>query len=147
MKEIKYCALTVEKQDYTDEIIGITWSELIKILNTDNNLLEYKYYFDILTEAIDRASKENKNEKSDYHLEKVSFNELVENISKYIKDGKVFVGFSEGVEALNKMSLEDLKNRDHYKLAKTKISNNWITIDKIIGKYIELKYCKLIEED
>lgn len=147
MKEIKYCALTVETQDYTDEIIGITWSELIKILNTDNNLLEYKYYFDILTEAIDRASKENKNEKSDYHWEKVSFNELVENISKYIKDGKVFVGFSEGVEALNKMSLEDLKNRDHYKLAKTKISNNWITIDKIIGKYIELKYCKLIEED
>lgn len=145
--DIIFLALTIEELNFTNDIKSITWNDIINLLEINNNDSGYVYYLEILKNAINRAKKANENKNTDYSYERITFMELLDNCNKYIKEGKVFVGFSGGLLELEKMSLEDMTNRSHYKISKSCISNNWISIDKILGKYIELKYKKQILDD
>lgn len=146
--EIKYVALTIQEQkNATGYIHWITWDKIIEIIESVNNIEECAYYLNVLKSANERAKQENSSKTSLYTWEHVKFNELLDNCNDYIKQGKVFVGFMGGYEELHRMNLKDLENRNHYKISETCISNNWITIDKILSKYIDLKYKKIIFED
>ena len=70
---------------------------------------------------------------------KYSFIDLLEKVPELIRNGLVHVGITGGVSELQKMSMKQLKKRSHYKVSDTRWSDNWITIDQLLYRYIELR--------
>lgn len=49
---------------------------------------------------------------------------------------------------MNECDLASLKNRSYYKVSNVRWSDNWITLDNIIRRYIELSnFIKVIDDE
>ena len=133
-----FVALTLNGIESND-IISITWTEIIEIIEQlslkNKDIIDSK---EVIKEAIKRAEGENKSD-SKVTYKKYKLNELLSNLQHLISHGKVYVGFTGGVEALNEFDLNSLENRDHYKVSDIKWTENWITIDNIVRRVLELK--------
>ncbi|MDP4281259.1 MAG: hypothetical protein Q8867_03835 [Bacteroidota bacterium] len=135
----KHIALTIQKislrgfESYTwDEIIS--WAEE-SIRNKPTQII---YALDVLRNAVIRAKEEDK--PGDRHWKKYSFDQILDQLPKFLREGKIYFAFSKGEAQLRAMKLPDLQNRSHYKVSDVQISDNWLTIDQLIKRYIEVKH-------
>jgi len=147
--ETKFVGLTVNELSLTDPYQCITWDEMIEVVSNGNDLTSGQYFLEILQDAIGRAKDEWEEVKSKTNVtyERISFNDMRERAGELIQEGKVFVGFSEGLVALKEMNLEELKNRDHYRISSIQWSDNWIPITKVLERFIEVEYVKFSLDD
>ena len=137
---IKYVALTI-KGLKLKEYISLTWEHVFEMAETmlTSKPTQILYALTVLKDAIERAKKESIS--PDNHFKKYkSLQEVLNDLTNLIHDGNVYFGFSEGEGLLRTMTLEDLEKRNHYKVSDVKISDNWLPIDQLIKRYIELKY-------
>lgn len=117
-----------------------TWHHVISILKSvawDMYTKDIKYALWALEDAAERSKKEavpyNK-------IQRVkSIMELLENSTKIIEAGNFYVGFTGGINALKKSSIEDMEKRGHYKCSDCSPNNNWLPIHEVISYYLELK--------
>lgn len=143
VKDIEYCLLTIRRTDNTliQNIHWITWDDIIRLFNTNyskNHPKNIAYTIDIINNAIERAKKET--EKTDVKYSHINtIDELVAKLPELIKNGEVWVGFSEK-EPLEDISLEYLEKRSHYRVSKKPYSKNWIRIDELVRRYISVKH-------
>lgn len=145
--KIKFCLLTT--LNVKKPITGIhylTWNDIIELIK--KRLLpisnsDIQYSFDILNSSFQRAKKEL-NKLGSIFFKRYKFNAIIDNLPKLIKDGAVYVGFTGGEKELQTSTLKDLKERSHYKISTEKWGENWLTIDKLLGRYILLNNINVI---
>ncbi len=142
--EPKYLGIGINEVSPKDFYSYLTWRELLNIIYKDNKLDDYKYFKNIIEDAIIRAEdelsrKSGKNKRKKIEFETVSFQMLINNSSTYLNEGKIFVGYVEGRAELKIKTLEELKKRD-YKVSKVKWSKNWILLTEILERYIKVKF-------
>lgn len=141
--KIVYCLLTTLKTNLRDKnITTLTWDDIIELSmkNTHDSIgNDFKYVLDILSKSNERAKKWLK-PIGKITFKRYTFNELFDNLSNFIKNDKIYVGIDGGINKLLNLSLIDLQTRSHYKVSETKWSDNWITIDNLIKRYLTLKY-------
>jgi len=141
--KIVYCLLTSLKTNLRDKnITTLTWDDIIELSMKNTHISignDFKYVLDILTKSNERAKKWLK-PIGKITFKKYTFNELFDNLSNFIKNDKIYVGIDGGINKLLNLSLIDLQTRSHYKVSETKWSDNWITIDNLIKRYLTLKY-------
>ena len=143
-----YVALTVNGIQ-NNEVLSITWSDVLDIIDIlDNKSHDMFYCSHVIKKAVERVRLENKPGGNKVTFEKHTLESLILNLPDFIKKGKIYVGFSGGLDALNQTDLVLLEKRSHYKVSDIRWSDNWITIDNIVRRYIELKdYTKVINSD
>jgi hypothetical protein len=135
---IVFAALTINQlasKDYE----CITWQYIFDLASNlfKSHPDQIKYALRILSDAISRASKRKK--PSNVHFKKYqSLSELIEDLPTLLAKKEFYFGFSEGLEELNNMTLSDLNNRNHYRVSNEKFTENWLPIDQLIKRYIEL---------
>jgi hypothetical protein len=139
--DIKFIALTVNKStDSTLKANGITcmtWQDILDITDKISKTSDIQYCINILRSSINRATEEWK--KTDYSYDKLGFEDLLKKIPKLIDEGKIYVGFSGGIEKLNDTSLNELQSRSHFKVSKEQRSDEWIPLDQFLKTIIRLK--------
>ncbi|MCO5256310.1 MAG: PD-(D/E)XK nuclease family protein [Lentimicrobium sp.] len=142
--KIVYCLLLVENPTgiKNNTILTFTWSEIIELLekNVPQNItIDIKYSIDIIKQSILRAKKEFEKQPKIKYIKIKTIEELIERTPELISKGKLWIGFSEGL-TLDIIDLNYLKNRSHYKVTDDPgNSNNWIRIDELITKYLDLR--------
>lgn len=142
--KITYCLLLVEKPTGTknNSILTFTWSEIIELLenNISQNIsIDTRYSIEIIKQSIKRAKKEFEKQPKIKYIKIKTIEELIERMPVLISKGTIWVGFSEGL-SLDIIDLDYLKNRSHYKVTDDPgNSNNWIRIDELITKYLDLR--------
>lgn len=141
--KIVYCLLTTLKTNLLDKnITSLTWDDILELtLNNTHKPLsrDLNYVINILSKSNERAKKWLK-PIGKITFKKYTFNELLDNLSSFIKNDKIYIGIDGGINKLLNLSLNDLQSRSHYKVSETKWSDNWITIDNLIKRYLNLKY-------
>jgi hypothetical protein len=136
--KIVFCALTINPIKSKD-FESITWKLIFdlasKVFKSQPDQISYALR--ILNDAIIRASKPKN--PSNVHFKKYnSLSELIEDLPKLLSKKEFYFGFSEGEDELNNMSLSDLNKRSHYRVSNEKFTDNWLSIDQLIKRYIEL---------
>jgi hypothetical protein len=135
----KHIALTTNEMTLSG-FESFTWDEIVTW--ADQSIIikptQVTYALDVLRNAVNRAKKEN--EPGARYWEKYSFEEILNKLPDFLRDGKIYFAFSEGEGLLKTMELKDLENRSHYKVTDVRISDNWFTIDQLIKRYIEVKF-------
>ncbi|MCC6864963.1 MAG: hypothetical protein IT280_02255 [Ignavibacteria bacterium] len=138
---IQYCLLTTLKTNkFNNNVYMFTWDDMIKLIK--DNLVkpiskDFYYSLDVLCNSVERAKKSLK-PVGKITFKKFKFNELMQNLSNLINNNQIYVGIDGGLNKIEKLSLIDIQNRSHYKVSDSKWSDNWITIDNLIKRYIEL---------
>ncbi len=143
----KYVALAIEEdfseKDFSDKTIGyISWSKIIEILKSCFKgcvTKDIDYSITSIEKSIKRACKELTNNTERSYQKIKTLDDLIQKIPQLINEKQLYFGFSEGINKLPEMSLEDLEGRGHYKVSHKKWSNNWHPIDLLISHIIELK--------
>lgn len=101
------------------------------------NSEDLNYYKIVIQKAKDRAINESARL---VNYEKLKFEDLLAKLPQLIIQGKIFVGFTGGIEALSSVSeIAELVNRSHYKVSDTQWTHNWIPLDMFLHKVFELK--------
>jgi len=141
---INYALLTVlekSENDFSDSnIILLTWDHLLEWMQISiPQSVDVSYSFSVLKKAIQRAKDELQNNTQVSYKKISSFNELLNGLPDLVEQGFIYVGFSGWEENRASISLQELKNRSHYRVSKKKWSDNWITIDRLLHRYFEVK--------
>ena len=139
--KIKFVTLTINKTEAKElehnDIECITWDNILEILSATTNSLDIKYCKEVLEKSITRAKAEFKHQDLIYH--KLKFSKLMSDAPQLIKEGVYYIGFTGGIEALERASLNELENRSHYKISAQHISENWIPLDVFLKVVIKLQ--------
>ena len=131
---ITYALLTIEKHTISGSNIKcIQWEKLIKLLEKTSMSKDMKYAISKLKAAIKRAGRKTWRGK---YKKMHNIKDLLDKIPALLNDGYFYVGFSGGTGALENATLGELKQRDHYKVSKTRISDNWIQLGTFLEYYI-----------
>lgn len=145
INKFMYCLLLIEKPTGMNKtsIRIITWDEIIKMMESKmshNISADFRYSFDIIKHSIVRAKKEFEKQPKITFIKIKNIDVLIQKMPELISKGKIWVGFSEGI-TLQTIDLNYLKNRSHYKVTDNPgRSTNWIRIDKLIAKYLDLNF-------
>ncbi|MCP4118013.1 MAG: hypothetical protein GY737_21960 [Desulfobacteraceae bacterium] len=142
---ISYAVLIVQRTSGLKSLPGdirfITWSDLIVSLSeafSGRETPDVSYCFDVLRRAEQRARKEL--EKPEWtHKRITNLQALLSGLPKLVEENLIYVGFKGGERRLMQASLEELEQRDHYKLSDVRWSSNWLRVDLLIGRYLSLK--------
>jgi hypothetical protein len=139
-RNIAYAILTVKGIEYAGkDILSLTWDDIVTIAEEgDSTAPDYRYMLNVLKHALERARAELKREEA-ITYKKYSLSDLLEKVPELIKNGAVYVGITGGMDELQKLSMEQLQKRSHYKVSDTQWSDNWITLDHLLHRYIELQ--------
>lgn len=140
---IHFCLLTtMPVKKPVKDIIYLTWDKVINTIKSSTlplHLTDLQYSFEILESSFLRAKTElSKQDKIFY--EKLKFKELIDSLPKLICKDAVYVGFSGGEKELQTTTLEQIEKRSHYKVSSKKHGENWLSPDKLLGRYFLLKY-------
>ncbi len=65
--------------------------------------------------------------------------ELLKTLPALIASEELFVGYTGGLKELERAEFSTLEQRSHYKVSRSQPNGNWIRIDIIIKKYLDLK--------
>lgn len=147
LKNIHQCLLMINVPDnkIDSKIKILTWSQILDLLTSHNIHLHSKdceYALNILRKSIARADNELA-KTTDVTFTKVNnIGSLISMMPELIKSGKIWVGFSEGID-LDKIDIEYLEKRSHYRVSDKPYSSNWIRIDVLITKYLDLNYLNI----
>jgi hypothetical protein len=135
----KYVTLTIRRDNKLQEKHhNLTWDELYKELETVDNLSnDSRYCLSVLRCGIDRA-KEEAQRTNGVTFSKYTYSQLIKEIGSFLQKGSIYVGFSGGLVALKKADLRELIDRSHYKVSDVQWTENWITIDQLISRLVEL---------
>ncbi len=141
--DIQQCLLMINQPD--DKIANIkciTWSGIVQLFTKhklSGHSKDCEYALNILSKSIIRAQKELESTAKIKYTQIKSIEILINKMPELINSGKIWVGFSEGL-SLDIIDLEYLINRSHYKVTDDPgKSKNWIRIDELITKYLDLK--------
>ena len=141
--DIHFALLTiplVSIDDFNDKTIHLfTWDDIMLLLGKafeQKRSSDVDYCFSTINTSIERARPASSKVNFDTYRE---LSGLLEDLSKLIAKGKIYFGFSEGLEKLRTMSMQELENRDHYKVSKEQPTNNWYPIDLLISRIVELR--------
>lgn len=151
--QFKYYTLTVigfSEEDFKDKSIGhMSWGEVVDMLSSQydsNSNIDINYCIDNLRCAIKRAKAELvKNSKIKFKTI-ADLEQFISEIPSLINNGYIYFGYSEGLGDLKKKSLQDLRDRGHYKVSKVHWGKNWYPIDLLISHVVTLK-SKSIKSD
>ena len=137
--KITYLLLTVRPPRIRlgNDTKALTWDKLLDVTRTDEQTATNRYCRAAIDDALARANKEF-SKIAGVHFEKYKLDQLISNLPNLIKAGKVFVGFTGSLERLSTSTIEELRNRDHYRVSDTAWTPNWITIDKLLHRLLEL---------
>jgi hypothetical protein len=144
LSDIQQCLLMINPPDdkINSNIKTLTWTEIVELLTKHNiHLLskDCEYALTNLSNSIIRAHKELAVISNIIFTKVKNIDDLITKMPDFIKSGKIWVGFSEGISLAN-IDLDYLVNRNHYKVADAQYTSNWIRIDVLISKYISLKF-------
>ena len=136
---IHYLVLTVRplRLRLSNHAKTLTWAKLLDITKEDQQSVANIYCREAINGALARADREF-SKITGVHFEKYKLDQLISNLTDLIKSGKVYVGFTGGLERLSTSTVEQLKNRDHYRVSDTEWTENWITIDRLLHRLLEL---------
>ncbi|GIC79258.1 hypothetical protein [Moritella sp. F3] len=143
--EIKCALLTVNEVRDEDELLSgisqLTWTGVIDILRDtlgEEHQSNIDYCFKILENAVKRSEKELISNVADYRLI-ANIGELLKALPELIVSEELFVGYTGGIDALEIAELATLEQRKHYKVSRLQPNSNWVRIDVVIKKYLDLK--------
>ncbi|PKH07865.1 hypothetical protein [Moritella sp. Urea-trap-13] len=143
--DIQCVLLTVNKVKDEDGLLSTipqrTWTEVIEILrNTlgEEHQSNINYCFKILENAVKRSEKELSKNAGDYRLI-ANIDELLKALPELIASEELFVGYTGGLKELEIAEFTTLEHRSHYKVSRSQPNSNWIRIDVVIKKYLDLK--------
>lgn len=143
--DIQCALLTVNKVKDEDGLLSTipqrTWTEVIEILrNTlgEEHQSNIDYCFKILENAVKRSKEELSKNAADYRIV-ANIGELLKALPELIASEELFVGYTGGLKELEKAEFSTLEHRSHYKVSRLDPNSNWIRIDVVIKKYLDLK--------
>lgn len=144
VNKIQYCLLLIKNPGafVDNSICLIVWDELIELF--ENKLSkpifdDVRYSLEIIKHSVNRAKGELQKLSKVTYKQIKSIQNLIAQLPQLLKEGKIYVGFSEGFYT-NNFDLDYFEGRSHYRISDTKYSDNWIRIEDLISKYISLKY-------
>lgn len=94
------------------------------------------YAINTITSAIKRFKQ---TESPAISYEKLKYSDLIHQMPRLIEQGKIFIGFTGGLEAFESTTLSKLLQRSHYKVSDIQWSDNWITLDCFLHHIFKLK--------
>ncbi len=143
--KITYSLLLIDKTGVTNTSDAklMTWDDVINLFNPVLSSLsdDCKYSLKVIEQSIIRAKDELlKTSKTKVTwIEIKTIEELIKGLSDNIDNGYRYVGFSEGLD--NPILTPDFfEKRSCYRISKIKWTHNWYEVEKVISKYISLKY-------
>jgi hypothetical protein len=141
--QIKFCLINNNPKTKLKEkeIVTLTWNDIIDLFIGQGKIKDpdILYTIGILKFAVSRANQAFSTSKKKIHFQRISsLKSLIHELPVLISKGKVFVGFSGGIDALESSSFEDLDKRSHYKVSDIKWTEQWLPIHLIIKRYLEL---------
>ena len=143
--KIEYALLTVNEVRGEDKLLSdvsqLTWTGVIEILrNTlgEEHQSNIDYCFKILENAVKRSKEELSNNAADYRIV-ANIGELLKALPELIASKELFVGYTGGLKKLDRAEFSTLEHRSHYKVSRLQSNSNWIRIDVVIKKYLDLK--------
>jgi hypothetical protein len=148
---INYLILAINSHEETKAVnkaecfLFKTWSEITEVLKkcferSTGNSEDIHYGINLLEASISRARKEfcdDNTRKISYRIIK-TFEKLLSEIPVLISEEKLYVGITGGEKKLKSMTIEEFKNRGHYKVSKVCWTDNWIRLDIVLGHYFNL---------
>ncbi|MDD5093399.1 MAG: hypothetical protein PHV74_03330 [Dehalococcoidia bacterium] len=142
--EIKFAVLVINPARIRmgRDVVVLSWDEIISTMRaTEKNSSDVEYCWKVLEDAKDRARKEATSSPI-ITFEKLKFADMLKQLPRLIEQGKVYVGFSGGLEELSTLTEQKLASRPHYEVSNIQWSENWITIDRFLHRVLEMKgYC------
>ncbi|OPZ87128.1 MAG: hypothetical protein BWY76_00625 [bacterium ADurb.Bin429] len=140
--QIEHLILCIRKSCISNAY-NLTWEELCDPILAPvlaSSDCDMQYCRRVIEDAITRANREALGKIS---FTKLSFAELMRNLSTLIEQQKVYIGFTGGEDRLAQASLDELEHRSHYKVSDKRWSDNWISLDQFLHRVFTLKgYCE-----
>lgn len=136
---VKFAVLTVEGTEISTDsnIINLNWEHLLQTLKSDVPVSpDLEYAFHAIRSALQRAKRP---ESTVITYEKLKFAKLFEQLSRLVAEGKIYIGYTGGIEALESATLTELEQRYHYKVSEYRWSDNWISLDQFLGRVFRLR--------
>ena len=119
----------------------LLWPKVIDTLKAafgDDAAPDVAYCLEKLECAVERAGQELPKQLSWRRIDDIRT--LIAKLPTLLERDLVYVGYTGGSKALGQASLEELEQRDHYKITEGPRPNaNWLRVDEIVDRYMELK--------
>ena len=140
-----YLALTVlpldDVPEWPAESSRMTWSEVISVLEPvvkADSRSDTAYALAALRGA-EKRSREEADTSSKVRGRAPSIEQLLQKSICLLENGYRYVGFVGGKRALDTATVGEMENRGHYKYSDCKPNKNWVPLQSVIGRYLELK--------
>lgn len=137
--EIRYAILTVEAVTKIPipGIISLTWDQIVAIFNDNDNLsVDMIYAINTIKSAIKRFRQ---TETSNVSYERLKYVDLINQLPRLINQGKVFIGFTGGLEAFESTTLSEIQHRSHYRVSDVQWTDNWFSLDQFLHHIFSLQ--------
>jgi hypothetical protein len=122
-----------------DGTVVLSWDAIMRIIDKPGQQTQDIIYAkQMIQQARERALKELP-PGAGITFERLKFDSLLTELPRLVRQGKVFIGFTGGIEALSTADENTLRNRSHYKVSDVRWSDNWLTIDQFLHRLFELR--------
>ena len=126
-------------------ILHLTWQKVIDVLEpvvSEANSQDLKRVLMELKRAVKRSEEEQSVSRSQHWETCKTIQDLLQRAPELLAQGYLYVGFDRGNNKLRRSTLEDLeglKNPRSYKYSIYQPNKNWLPMEDVLLRYLELK--------